>query len=108
MTTNEKPDILQKFLDVFTAKKIKYKLYYTDGQSFDKALLWYDQLEMQEALAQKQQLANATATGKSAEALLQELYDKRANMDDGQFINEIIRLTFQSGASDLHFQPQVD
>lgn len=108
LTTNEKPDILQKILDTFTAKKIKFKLYYTDGQSFDKALLWYDQLEMQEALVQKQILANATATGKSAEKYLQDLYSQRWAMDDGQFINEIIRLTFQSWASDLHFQPQVE
>jgi hypothetical protein len=96
LTTNEKPDILQKILDTFTAKKIKFKLYYTDGQSFDKALLWYDQLELQEALVQKQLLATATATGKSAEKFLQDLYSQRGAMDDGQFINEIIRLTFQA------------
>ena len=108
LTTNEKPDLLQKVLETFNAKKIKYKLYYTDPQAFERALLWYDQMDMQDALIQKQQQENATATGKSAEKFLQDLYDKRASIDDGEFVNELIRLTFQSGASDLHFQPQIE
>jgi type IV pilus assembly protein PilB len=108
LTTNEKPDILQSLLTTFTDKKLKYKLYYTDGEAFDKALLWYDQMQIQDEMVQKQLLVNATATGKSAEKLLSDLYTQRNAMDDGQFVNEIIRLTFQAWASDLHFQPQVD
>jgi hypothetical protein len=96
LTTNEKPDILQSLLTTFTDKKLKYKLYYTDGEAFDKALLWYDQMQIQDEMVQKQLLVNATATGKSAEKLLSDLYTQRNAMDDGQFVNEIIRLTFQA------------
>lgn len=107
LTTNETPELLQKILQSFTEKKLKYQLFYTDTIAFEKALIWYEQMEMQDTLLQKQMLANATATGKSAEKLLQDLYDQRSNLEDGKFVNEIIRLTFQAGASDLHFQPQV-
>jgi len=96
LTTNEKPDDLRKLLDMLTQKKLKYKLYYTDARAFEKALLWYDQMELQDAMIQKQQQEKATAVGQSAEKLLQDLYEQRAAMDDGKFVNEMIRLTFQS------------
>lgn len=108
LTTNEKPDVLQKILEWLAAKKYKYKIFYTDGQSFDRALIWYDQMEMQEAMVQKQLQEKATASGQSAEKLLHDLYDQRGTMDDGQFVNEMIKLTFQAWASDLHLQPQVE
>jgi type II secretory ATPase GspE/PulE/Tfp pilus assembly ATPase PilB-like protein len=64
-------------------------------------------MELQDAMVQKQMQEKATAVGQSAEKLLQDLYAQRTTMDDGKFVNEMIRLTFQAGASDLHFQPQV-
>lgn len=106
LTTNQKVDQLQKIQEQLAAKSFKTRVYYTDPASFADALVWYDQMEMQEALETKRKQEKAQATGQSAEALLQELYAKRNNFDDGDFINEIIRLTFQAGASDLHFQPQ--
>jgi len=108
LTTNEKPDSLKKIITSLEEKKLKYKLYYTDPVSFEHAALWYDQMEIQDAMLAEKAHQNATATGQSAENLLQELYKQRNNFDDGKFVNEIIRLTFQAWASDLHFQPQVD
>ncbi len=108
LTTNNYPDVLQKILETLAAKKYKTNLYYTDPEAFEKAILWYDQMELQEALEMKKTQEQAKATGRSAEQALQELYAKRDTIDDGQFISEIIKLTFQAWASDLHFQPQVD
>ncbi|HCB52081.1 TPA: hypothetical protein DEP21_05995 [Patescibacteria group bacterium] len=38
--------------------------------------------------------------------MIRSLFDKRDSMDPGDFITEIVRLGFQTGASDLHLQPE--
>lgn len=40
--------------------------------------------------------------------MIQKIFEKRDTMEPGDFIMELIRLAFQTGASDLHFQPQED
>ena len=37
---------------------------------------------------------------------MKEEFNQRESQDPAQFINTIIRLSFQAGASDLHFQPE--
>lgn len=67
---------------------------------------WYDQLAQKEEEKQAEQRVQQQAEGKSAIAIIKQLYDKRGTMDPGDFIMEMVRLSFQSGASDLHFQPE--
>lgn len=38
--------------------------------------------------------------------MIKEYFDTRESQDPGVFIKEMIRLSFQSGASDLHFQSE--
>jgi type II secretory ATPase GspE/PulE/Tfp pilus assembly ATPase PilB-like protein len=38
--------------------------------------------------------------------VIQKLFEKRDTMDPGEFILQIVSLSFQAGASDLHFQSQ--
>jgi type II secretory ATPase GspE/PulE/Tfp pilus assembly ATPase PilB-like protein len=38
--------------------------------------------------------------------MIQKLFEKRNEMEPGEFILEMVRLAFQTGASDLHFQPE--
>ena len=40
--------------------------------------------------------------------MMQKVFETRDTMEPGDFIMELIRLAFQTGASDLHFQPQED
>lgn len=40
--------------------------------------------------------------------MIQKVFGVRDTMEPGEFIMELIRLAFQTGASDLHFQPQED
>jgi len=40
--------------------------------------------------------------------MIQKIFQKRDTMEPGDFIMEFIRLAFQTGASDLHFQSQED
>lgn len=106
LTTNQKVQALQNLLAQLEKQNFKHQLYYTAPETFQTVLSWYDQMEMMEALEAKEKQAKAQATGQSAEEIVQELYQKRTTMDDGEFISEIIKMTFQTWASDLHFQPQ--
>lgn len=106
LTTNVNTLAVQSITDQLAAKGYKTELFYTDSDSFRIALQRYDSINQQEAQAAQDQAETQNALGKSAEALLQKLYAEKANYDDGNFLNEIIRLTYQAGASDLHFQPE--
>jgi type IV pilus assembly protein PilB len=66
----------------------------------------YDEMEKAETIADTQHNVEKNALGTNAEQLIQKLYDEKQNYDDGDFLHELIRLTFQSGASDLHFQQE--
>lgn len=78
--------------------------HYTDPQSFQTCLTRYDQAEhrssqLSQELAHKQQ-----ASGNEAIKLIHNLFNERGKYSESDFINEIIRLSYQAGASDLHFQ----
>lgn len=38
--------------------------------------------------------------------MIKEYFEQRESQDPGVFIKEMIRLSFQAGASDLHFQAE--
>lgn len=88
-----------------TDQGAKYKVFYTSLEGFLYALTWYDQLKKQQENALLEQQIQQQAKGQSAITIMQQLYEKRATFDPGNFIMELVRLSFQSGASDLHFQP---
>jgi len=106
LTTNNYPEELQKILKQLTDQGLKTKIFYTSVEGFLEALKRYDQLAQQEELQQAEKRVQQQAEGKSAIAIIKQLYEKRATMDPGDFIMEMVRLSFQSGASDLHFQPE--
>ncbi|MBP6910959.1 Flp pilus assembly complex ATPase component TadA [Patescibacteria group bacterium] len=108
LTTNVNTLAVKSITDQLAVKGYKTELYYTDEDSFRTALARYDSINEQEAKDAEEQAATQNALGQSAEELLQKLYAEKANYDDGNFLHEIIRLTFQAGASDLHFQPEQD
>jgi type II secretory ATPase GspE/PulE/Tfp pilus assembly ATPase PilB-like protein len=37
---------------------------------------------------------------------MKQFFSRKNSLDPGEFILEMIRLGFQSGASDIHFQPE--
>lgn len=46
------------------------------------------------------------AAGKEAVKLLQETFAHKETYTEGNFLQEILRLSYQAGASDLHFQTE--
>jgi len=107
LTTNNFPDQTQALIKQLEEKNYLSELYYTSPEGFAIALKWYDDIvakEAEESTANKNQ---AEAAGKGAIAMIHKVFQKRDTMEPGDFIMEIVRLAFQAGASDLHFQPEV-
>ena len=53
-------------------------------------------MEKAQTIADTQHNVEKNALGVNAEQLIQKLYDEKQNYDDGDFLHELIRLTFQS------------
>jgi len=106
LTTNNFPDQLKQILTKLEEKNFKSELHYTSSEAFAHALTRYDQLEHQEEVTAEEVKTQKQASGKGALAMISQLFEKRDSMEPGEFILEIIRLAFQTWASDCHFQPQ--
>ena len=108
ITTNNKTDDLNNILEKIKAKWLSTQVYYTSKEWFDEAMKWYDQYEEQE----KQKAATAeqerVASGNYAIWTIKQVFEKRNTMDTWDFIMDMVRLSFQTWASDLHFQAQED
>jgi type II secretory ATPase GspE/PulE/Tfp pilus assembly ATPase PilB-like protein len=106
LTTNNYPDELAKISKQLADQGLKPKIFYTSLEGFLQALTRYDELAQQQEKVQKEHTIQQQAEGKSAISIIQQFYEKRGTMDPGDFVMEIVRLSFQSGASDLHLQPE--
>lgn len=77
-------------------------------QGFTFALSRYTDMEAIAEQKRKSEREQKQAAGKGAIAMMQKIFETKDMMEPGDFIMELIRLAFQTGASDLHFQPQED
>lgn len=106
LTTNNFPNQLKQLLDGLITKGYTYDIFYTDMEAFQYALSRYDIMQAQELVTQKATDAQEQASGISALAMMKQFFTTRDTLDPGMFIMEIIKLAFQSGASDIHFQSE--
>lgn len=104
VTTNINPDWLKQIISTLGGQWYKVTTHYTDPQSFEICLWWYDQAEHRSTQIAEELQHKQHATGKEAITLISELFEQRQKYSESDFIYEIIRLAYQSGASDLHFQ----
>ncbi len=104
LTTNNFPELYHQITDKLEAKGYKLDTYYTDTASFALALDRYQQLATKEQKAQETFDYRHSVSWHEAIALIKEAFQKIDSYAEGDFINEILRLAFQSGASDVHFQ----
>lgn len=106
LTTNVYPQLYYQMLDRLHAQGWKTQTRFTDEDGFDTALEWYqrhsDLISAQEQTKNYRQYV----TGADAIALIKELYQKKETLSEGEFMTEIMRLAFQAGCSDLHFQSE--
>lgn len=106
LTTNNNPQLFHQILDKLQAQGYTYTAYYTDQDAFAYALTWYTTLEKKQAQAQEEESYKTHAVWDDAVALIKEAYAHVQEYSEWAFISEIIRLAYQSGASDVHFQAE--
>ena len=106
LTTNNYPDELNRIIKQLDEKWLKNKVYYTSVEWFTEWLKRYDELELQEKNEKEENDKREKAEWDSAITLMKQFFTKKDSLDPWEFILEMIRLWFQSGASDIHFQPE--
>lgn len=106
LTTNNYSDKVKSILHQIENKGYSYQLFYTNIEGFQEAFSRYALLEEKKDKEDQKKSIEAKAEGKSAIKIMQEYFDQKDTQDPALFIMTIIRLSFQSGASDLHFQPE--
>ena len=106
LTTNNFPEELQKITKSLEQKWFKTDIDYTSTEGFKQAMTRYDEYEEKLKNEEEKEREQKTASWQWAIAILQKVYEQRDTMEPWKFIMEIIRLAFQTWASDLHFQSQ--
>lgn len=104
LTTNNNPELLQTCIEWLQKKNYTVDIYYTDDVWFKMALWWYDKmLDYQKQLALTQDY-RLEATGEKAVELIKDTLVHKENYSEVDLITELVRLSFQSWASDMHLQ----
>ena len=106
LTTNSFPNLKTQIVDKLGAKWYKFEQYYTDELAFKEAINWYDRMQEEEQEHRRVVLERQTVMGQKAEEMIKKVYDEREKYSEWDFMEELIKLAFQSGSSDLHFQPE--
>jgi type IV pilus assembly protein PilB len=106
LTTNNFPDQVKELLTKLTDKGYTYELFYTDIAGFNHALTWYDDIAHEEKLAEDARVARDQASGQGAISMIKKIYEDKDKYEPGDFVLQIVKLAFQAGASDLHFQSE--
>ena len=106
LTTNNHPEDVNKIIKQLDNQWFKNKVYYTSVEWFSEWLRRYDERESQKEHEKEESEKREKAEWDSAITLMKQIFPKRESMDPGEFILEMIRLWFQSWASDIHFQPE--
>jgi type IV pilus assembly protein PilB len=104
VTTNNYPEELGSIIQFLWQQWYKITTHYTDEQSFQHCLRRYDEAEHRSTELAKQLHNKQEAIGIDAIKLIKELFQEREKYSESDFINEIIKLAYQAGSSDLHFQ----
>jgi len=106
LTTNSFPQLYHQVIDKLEAQWYKTETFYTDEPAFEYALSWYTAYKKQKAIDQKELDRRTHAYGDDAINLIKEAYAHIEDYSEGNFLTEIFRLSYQSGASDVHFQSE--
>ena len=108
LTTNNFPEELQKITKSLEQKWFKTDIDFTSIEWFKEAMKRYDEYENMLQEKNEKEREEKTASWESAIKMLEKIYEERNTMEPWKFIMEIVRLSFQTWASDLHFQSQED
>ena len=108
ITTNNFPQQVEAIKQDFAKQWFDIKLYYTDPDSFKICLAWYDIIDEIDDIRHQKENHRSMVIWLEAEKLLTETYKKKDMLHEQDLIKELVRLSFQAGASDLHWQSEHD
>lgn len=108
ISTNNFPEELNKIIAKLEKTWLHTQVSYTSVEWFQEAMKRYDQYEELLAKEHEAHTAQKEASWEWAIWMIKQIFETRDSMEPGDFIMEIVRLSFQTWASDLHLQPQKD
>ncbi|HPC34331.1 MAG TPA: GspE/PulE family protein [Candidatus Absconditabacterales bacterium] len=106
LSTNNFPEELNQIIGKLEETGLFTEIFYTSTEGFQEAIKWYDDYEKMLQEQKEKEDAQKQASGEGAIGMIKKIYETRDSMEPGEFIMEVVRLAFQTGASDLHLQPQ--
>lgn len=104
LTTNNIADRLNQVIETFQNKNYKVDVYYTDEIGFKLALGRYDQMLDYEKQLEVRKDYRLEVTGSKAIQEIKDTLANRSQFSEVDLITELVRLSFQSWASDMHLQ----
>jgi len=108
ITTNEFPNKVASFSATQSASWYSIQYFYTSQEWFLVCLGRYDTVQQQQQAKLLERQAQLNAQGQTAITTIKELYEKREGWNTSDWIMEVVRLGYQAGASDVHFQAHDD
>jgi len=106
LSTNNHPNLYHQIIDKLEAQGYEIDPYFTDGKWFAEAMKWYSTLEKQQAGDQEEFDRRHHATWEDAIKLIKETFAEKEEYGEGELMEEFLRLSYQAGASDVHFQSE--
>ncbi len=106
ITTNNNPNLFHQVEDKLTAQGYILDTYFTDNVWIQLAIEWYTKYEAHLAWEKETYDHRHTAASEEAIELIKQTYATKDGFSEGDFMKEILRLSFQSWASDVHFQAE--
>lgn len=104
LTTNNVADKVDQIISSLQKKNYIVDVYYTDEVGFKIALAWYDQMLDYEKQLELKKDYRLEVVGEKAVEEIKKTLEHRGEFSEVDLITELVRLAFQSGASDMHLQ----
>ena len=106
LTTNTFPTLYHQVEDRLAASGYEITTFFTDVESFGYAMQRYDQLHHRNKKVAKDKKDRLDASGQDALEIIKETIKDHSRFTEQEFIEQLLRLSYQWGASDVHFQSE--
>lgn len=106
LTTNNFPQLFHQVEDRLEIQWYETVAYYTNDEWFSLAYNWYQKLESKTQQLEEARRQRILASGQDAVAIIRKLVDDHKGMSDEEFLFQILVLSYQAWASDVHFQAE--
>lgn len=106
LTTNDFPQLFHQMEDRLMAQEYELKVFFTDTDAFQEALKRFDSLHKREKKIDDEDLYRMSASWEVALWLIKTMLEHPETYSEADFIQQLLSLSYQSWASDVHFQSE--